>query len=401
MNGTSLMKHPQAARRGRAVIASLAALAALLLGLFAVPGLHPAFAGGPYTVDSTTDAHCLGFVSQTAPGCTSITYDGNHISLRSALEYASTSGGATIIDLPPGTYNLTLGDLIAGTRPNTAITLHGQATAANTTLHQTQAHRLLINIDANLMPAVQFTLENVTLSGGNEDNTDPNGFGGDGGAILAGGSATATGNSLTIHNVVFTGNTTTGNADGGAIAMTGGGDLTVSGSEFDHNQAGVGGNGSGGAIYYDNRANPGAVSISQTLFRLNQAYGTGGGQGGALYLAGGAGASFSLTLNTFTGNQAAQEGGAIYLSKGSLVGKANTISGNTAVANASGGIYVANNAGSTADMRENWWGCNSGPGTPGCDGAFPAVSSPLPLSAGQIAFEPWLRHLALPMIFKN
>ena len=65
-----------------------------------------AYAAGPFTVDTTSDTHCTGFVSQSAPGCTAVTDGSGHISLRSALELANTAGGATTINLPTGTYNL-------------------------------------------------------------------------------------------------------------------------------------------------------------------------------------------------------------------------------------------------------------------------------------------------------
>ena len=84
-----------------------------------------AYAAGPFTVDTTSDTHCTGFVAQGAPGCTAVTDSGGHISLRSALEDASTLGGTTTIDLPAGTYNLSLGDLVAGTQADTNITIQG------------------------------------------------------------------------------------------------------------------------------------------------------------------------------------------------------------------------------------------------------------------------------------
>ncbi len=111
------------------IIASLA---------FAQAPAPSVFAAGPFTVNTANDTHCTGFSSQGAPGCTAATDGSGNISLRSALEYASTAGGTTTINLPSGTYNLSLGDLVAGTQANTNITIPGTSTSANTTIHQSQ-----------------------------------------------------------------------------------------------------------------------------------------------------------------------------------------------------------------------------------------------------------------------
>src|SRR5574340_255241 len=90
-----------------------------------------------FTVNTITDGHSQGFSSQGAPNSLNETTDGTHISLRSALERASTLGGSTIINLPAGTYNLSLGDLVVGVQAGTTIFIHGTSTSANTTIHQT------------------------------------------------------------------------------------------------------------------------------------------------------------------------------------------------------------------------------------------------------------------------
>ncbi len=359
-----------------------------------------------YTVNTTSDTHSLGFSSQGAPNSTAVTDSAGHISLRSALEYASTVGGSTTINLPAGTYNLSLGDLVAGTAANTTIDVQGQG-AANTTIHQTQTGRLIFNVNYNVVANVVFSVENVTITGGSENENDPDGFGGNGGAILAGGSATATGNAVNLTGVVFDGNycspVLNAGADGGAIEMSGGGNLNVINCTFTGNNASkLRGVGYGGAINFDNGGHPGNVLISGSLFSNNTAPGA---AGGALSLAGGTAGTFTITGCTFVNNtclSGTTYGGAIYAVSGNLTGSFNRFKGN--FANSGGAVYVGNNAGTMADLRNNWWGGNDGPNTPGSDTTFPATSSTPPLSQGQIAFNPWLKlnHYASPSaVFTN
>src|SRR5579863_1923184 len=96
-----------------------------LVFLLAVLPFETLHAAGPYTINTTSDTHSVGFSSQGTPGSTAPTDSNGHFSLRSVLEYASTVGGTTIINLPAGTYNLTLGDLVAGTAASTTIYING------------------------------------------------------------------------------------------------------------------------------------------------------------------------------------------------------------------------------------------------------------------------------------
>jgi hypothetical protein len=376
----------EAGLRMAAILVSALLLASLV---FSLTPLQPARAAGPFTVNTTSDTHCFGFISQSAPGCTSATDSGGNISLRSAMEYASTAGGTTTINLPSGTYNLSLGDLVAGTLANTNITLNGSG-AATTILHQTTAGRMVIVVNYNVLANVVFSAANLTISGGSENENDPDGFGGNGGAILAGGSSTATGNSLTITNAVFSGNycspVVNAGCSGGAINMTGGGNLTVTNSSFTGNDASKSsGTGAGGAIYFDNGGNGGNVSITHSTFTNNTAHGI-GGQGGAVRLAGGVGSTYTINSNTFTGNSAAQNGGALYLSLGSLTANFNRIVGNSS--NSGSGLYVANNSGSIGSATNNWWGCNGDPSAAatGCDTAVLGT----PNQGGSMTVNPWI-----------
>jgi fimbrial isopeptide formation D2 family protein len=376
-------------------ILTFALLVTGLLALTLTLG-QTAYAAGPFNVNTTNDTHCTGFVSQNAPGCTAVTDGSGNISLRSALEDASTLGGTTTINLPAGTYNLTLGDLVAGTQANTNITIHGTGTSANTSIHQTQLGRMVIVVNWNVNANVVFNLDNVTVSGGSENQLDPDGFGGNGGAILAGGVSD---NSLTLTNVVFSGNycspapPNTG-CSGGAVSMTGGGGLTVTGCTFAGNDASKNsGFGAGGAIYFDNGGNGGNVSITNSTFTNNTAHGdaTTGGQGGAIRLAGGAGTTYTVTNNTFTGNAAngtaaaGANGGAITLISGTLGAHFNRIVGN--ISNNASGLFVGNNAGTIGNATDNWWGCNGGPsGGAGCDTAVLGT----PNQGGSMTSSPWI-----------
>ncbi len=347
--------------------------------MFGFASFKTALAAGPFTVNTFSDTHD----SNTADGICS---DGTKCSLRAALEQANASGGATTINMPAGTYNLSLGDLIAGTQANTNITLHG-AGSGSTIIHQTQAGLMVFVVNLNVNANVVFALDNVTVTGGSENENDPNGFGGNGGAILAGGNTAATGNSVSITNVVFSGNycspVTNAGCTGGAINMTGGGNLTVVNSTFNGNAASKNsGNGAGGAIYFDNGGNPGSVTITNSALVNNIAQGS-NGQGGAVRLAGGNGTIYLVDNNTFTGNNAAQNGGAIYLSLGNLTANFNRIVGNTSASGS--GLYVANNSVSSGTATNNWWGCNGGPGVSGCDTVVLG-----PGSGGSATFNPWI-----------
>jgi hypothetical protein len=136
--------------------------------------------------------------------------------------------------------------------------------------------------------------------------------------------------------------------------MTGGGDLTVSNSTFSGNEASKNaGTGFGGAIYFDNGGNGGNVSITDSTFTNNIAHNSGG------------------------------QGGALYLTLGSLTANFNRIVGNTS--GSGSGLFVENNSGSIGTATNNWWGCNGGPGTAGCDTAVLGSGS-----GGLLTFNPWI-----------
>ncbi|HTZ17308.1 MAG TPA: PKD domain-containing protein [Dissulfurispiraceae bacterium] len=351
------------------------------------------FAGAVYaatlTVNTTSDSHTCG----------------SPCSLRGAIEAANTAGGTSTINLPAGTYNLSLGELQVGTSAGTNITISG-AGSANTIIQQpTQSASCagppntcvrVLNLDPNGVGNIAVTISNVQITRGYGDALG-------GGGILGG----WTGDSLTIDNCVITGNSTTNGNNGGGISWSGGGNLTIQNSSTISNN--TANQAVGGGIAFNNGSgNAGNLSISNSTITGNTANagtstGTGAGQGGGLFLSLNSGSTATITNSTFTSNSALLydaidpglgggiyhasgaltitgstfgsntatttvidgfgKGGAIYSDTGALSVTGGTITGNTAASG--GGVYRLDSAAATATA--NWWGCNPGPNNFGCD----------------------------------
>jgi predicted outer membrane repeat protein len=136
-----------------------------------------------------------------------------------------------------------------------------------------------------------------------------------------GGGLTNSG-TLTLDNVVFSGNSAV--QGGGGIYNSPSGSLTISGATLSNNRTAEG---SGGAILND-----GTLTINQSTVSGNH-----GGEGAGLYNS----VSATLTVGncTISSNSGANDGGGIY-SSGKLAVTSSTISGNTAIDNG-GGILSA------------------------------------------------------------
>jgi CSLREA domain-containing protein len=336
---------------------------ALLLALTGVLGpARTVHAAGPFTVNTTADTH-------DASAGDGICLDGNgNCSLRAAIEQATASGGATTINLPPGTYNLSLGELQTGSAAGTNITLTGTSTPADTFINQSDNTHRIFNIDFLLHGSITVSISHVTIENG------VGGAGGGGGGILDG----DTGDVLNLMDVVFNGNRAS-TFDGGAISFTGGGTLNVQSSTFSNNTAPFG---NGGAIQFF-QTQPGSFTVANSTFVGNSATGGPlGGQGGAINVICNLCSPFSITNSIFIGNTAVQvgsaggQGGAIMAGAGTLSLNFNRIVGNTAAGGGSG-LY---NGGATLDAINNWWGCNAGPGAAGCDTAASGGSGSLTTS---------------------
>lgn len=156
------------------------------------------------------------------------------------------------------------------------------------------------------------TLNNLTLSGGYDDFTEPIPYGG--GAIVT------FGNFLILNNCLVTDNTSTG--EGGAI--TGSTEVTINNSVLSYNVSHL----HGGAI------NAGQTHrLNNTTLIGNVALGEGGG------IATKESAPIFLTDSLITDNEAGLDGGGVYSHSGATVLRT-TISNNSAVNG--GGVYVPN-----------------------------------------------------------
>src|SRR5690242_2873850 len=176
------------------------------------------------TVDRTDDA-------AAASACTAAA---NDCSLRGAVAFANTNPGTTI-NLPAGTYQLNIAGTGEGFTGNNSIgdldvrgnnTIIAGAGAATTIIQQTTANDRVIEVNPDLLANFNFTISDVTITGGKETT-----------AVGGGGLITGSiGNNVTVTNCVITGNsaTGTGTLGGGGISHEGG-NLTITGTTFSSN----------------------------------------------------------------------------------------------------------------------------------------------------------------------
>lgn len=330
----------------------------------------------------------------------------NASTLRAAVNAANTVAGPHVINVPPGTYNLTLGELALGTAGNLTVTLNGTGPAANIIVQHdlTTATARVLNLDPNLLGGVNVTIQNLTIAHGRNDD-------GLGGAGIICGYQGAPADSTAINNCVLLDNRVIGTnaAAVGGVIQNIGGTLTVQKSIFGGNSAG---NFSGGAIFYDSHSpSVGTFQVSACLFTNNVAADPANG-GGAIFVSGVAGSTLDITNSAFIANQvtsATGNGGAIVKVGGAILtvtgctflsnqvlgtsGLVNTASGG-AIDNAGGPMtivysrfvgntaavagkgYAMNNAalaGATLTADNNWWGLNNGPGANDLAGASVAA----------------------------
>ena len=355
----------------------------------------PASATTTFAVDTTADqAPANGAIttcSSTASQC----------SLRAAVTAADNTSGPVTIDVPAGTYSLTLspteGPLNVGTAPGAQISIDGTGTvdisqvqAGTCTSADPSTCNGVFSLDPNLTGDVAVTLSGLTISGGVAGSADFPG----GAAVIAG--SPQGGDSTTLAGDTFSGNQVFGSASntpGGAVSQLDG-SLTVTNCIFTSNSAG---SSSGGAIdyeAYDPAANgvDNVLGVSGSTFTSNSSANVSGG-GGALFLASTVGATYEVTASTFTANQAtagagvADGGGAILQAGGTLTARsdnfatngagssgsggainvtagtaglvANRFVDNTAATGSALGVLVANSP--VVSAGDNWWADNSGP----------------------------------------
>src|SRR6476469_358210 len=82
-------------------------------------------------------------------------------SLREAVAAANNNAGPNTINIPTGTYTLTLGSLVVGSASNLNTTLNGTGTPQNTIIRQASAGNNDV-IDAATDIPLQLTIQNLT-----------------------------------------------------------------------------------------------------------------------------------------------------------------------------------------------------------------------------------------------
>lgn len=296
-------------------IAAGVAIAALLLGSAVLATAPVLGASAPtFTVNSLAD------VVASAPLDNGVceTLPGNHVcTLRAAIIKANHfPGGGVTIDLPAGTYDLSI--LPVGSDDETSgdlnitqtLTLTG-AGAAGTII---DAHQ--IDGVFELAAGITVTISGVTIRNG---------------LAISNGGGIQNNASLTLNADVISGNRSGNGSAGGGIANLAG-TLTLNNSIVSDNTGG----GNAGGLYNDNAA---SLTVNNSLIIRNQTLA--GGFGGGL------GNSGTMTMNNSlvggnrtTGTSAGHggSGGGIYNGANTLTVTNSTISNNSATGDG-GGIY--------------------------------------------------------------
>lgn len=296
-------------------------------------------------------------------------------SLRGAiLAVNNDSSSGHTIQLPAGTYTLTLANSTPATEEDVAatgdldvwkaVTISGAGSA--TTIIQagtTAANGIDKIFSINPLAAVDgfaASINGVTLRHGRNQITaiaPGNNIGGamDFDAGMAGNG------SLTLADVVFTTNSTT-NGDGGALALFDGGTVTLTNCVFTNNTAGSnsGAGANGGAISIGYAAGVSSVKLNACTISGNKTAGTSAaGSGGGIFSYNSSPTAAlelhgCVVTNNFVGSGlsvSALDGGGIYA--GTLkIDQSTVISGNTAT-RWGGGVYVSDGTASISTATIN------------------------------------------------
>ncbi|MDQ2838411.1 MAG: putative Ig domain-containing protein [Actinomycetota bacterium] len=352
-----------------------------------------ASAAGNLTVSTTAD------IAASAGSCgNSNTTPPTPLSLREATCIANNLGGAVNISIPAGTYNLANGEIQPGIAAGSNISLIGAGAAS--TIINAGGNSRVIDLDKNLTGGISTTISGLTVTGG-ADST----FGGAG--IIGGSANSGTADSLSLNNVIITGNAANGadmtvsNKGGGGLQFYGG-QLSITNSTISNNTSGSS-YGSGVAYGAQGAASPEGLTVTNTTFSGNATANTHGdtgtADGGALAVfGGGAGANYNVSNSRFVNNTSTSVGGsgpayggAIWSQSGNLTVTQTTFTGNSVSGGSSpngGAVEVTSGNGTlhydrfvgniaptgsavhgatSVDAADNWFGCNAGPGGAGCD----------------------------------
>lgn len=260
-----------------------------------------------FTVDAFTDTSDVNVGNGFAVDINSKT------SLRAAIQESNARSGAERIDLPAGTFFLTLSGINEDDALTGDLDIEGSLKIVGAGADQTIIDASDLDRVFHILSSATVTLSNLTIR---------NGFGTTGGGILVDGN-------LTLDNVVIADNVANTIANsvighGGAILVNQG-LLTLNNSTVQNNSA----TGSGGAI-----ANfSGAVTLNNTVLSGNSATVS----GGAIVTNQG---TIEIADSTIQSNTTLGSGGAVFLQAGIVNLHDSTVSSNTA--SVSGGGLAAN-----------------------------------------------------------
>ena len=251
-------------------------------------------------------------------------------SLRDAVLYANSNAGSDVIDLPAGTYTLTL----AGRAENAGLTgdldvlesLTIQGADAETTIIDGNGIDRVLDV----FPGATLVLRDVTIANGSTEDAEHGG-----GVRNSGGTLNAE-DSRIVNNRA--GGGAFDGANGGGIYSTNSGNVTldhtvVSGNLAHRSQG-------GGGIYIVG----GALTINESTITHNVSDGEHATVGGAVYI--GSGTTATITHSTLSDNRSDDRGGGIYSAGTTEVENTNVLANDAWVDG--GGIYVA--AGSSTKL---------------------------------------------------
>lgn len=334
----------------------------------------------------------VGMVSGATFNVTQTTDGDNVTQLRGAIKAAEALGGGPhTINVPAGTYNLTSGTIAFGDKA-LEINIVG-AGAGSTVINMVGNNRIfLINPDGQVHQVSAF-ISGIKFTNGKA--SDVNG----GAAVLCGGPE----NTILFLDCHFENNSVT-QYGGGAVAMAGGGKLSLDRCNFINNKVLSGyDSGTGGAVDISyasyKEATTGTASITECRFEGNSATSTFGTLGGAISVR----ASYSekstsfytrIERNVFINNSATSnaliaEGGAIAISSSFAADiNYNAFIGNTIDNGVKEGLATRRFGAGVITANDNWWGCNTDPRAAGtCGDKARIVGS---AGDGQLVMASWL-----------
>jgi hypothetical protein len=343
--------------------------------------------GGAVNVDSGSLTPPATGVFRGTVQFTNVTISNNDTLTLSAADNAPTGGG---VNLFGDIHNVTFTNCtITGNQTSAINTANGggiNIRHSNGGLVTLAGTTVMNNTAGSDGGGVALTFnQNFTMTGGGLTGNTAQGTGGDadGGGLFNGtGSLPSGALTLSLSGVTISGNTATAgaNARGGGLHNNANSPITLTNCVITDNSSDTGAGVANVA---------GAVTINGTtptnsLIAGNTAGASGGG---AATLA--ASAVTNITNTMISGNSGPASGGALFVSGGTLTASLNRIVSNPSSPSGSG---IAQTGG-TANVENNWWGCDGFPNATGCQtgvGTFDAdpridlkvTASPTSVSVG-------------------